>query len=60
MVANWGNFHLQVGCEDERIVPGDLVPAEVISQDEDDVRPGLPSTTLACNREMEVITRSQY
>ena len=51
--------HLQVGSQEERIVPGNLVPAQIISQDEDDVRPGLPRTTLAWNRE-KVITRSQY
>ena len=37
--------HLQVGSQEERIVPGNLVPAQIISQDEDDVRPS-PCTGL--------------
>ena len=50
--------HLQVGSEEERIVPGDLIPAQVICQEEDDVRPGL-GTTLPCGERERVITRSQ-
>ena len=44
MRVDQAGAHLQVGSEEERIVPGDLVPAQVISQEEDDVRLGLRTT----------------
>ena len=40
-VGQLGRPHLQVGGEEELIVPGHLVPSQIISQEEDNVRPGL-------------------
>ena len=43
-VGQLGRPHLHVGGEEERIVPGHLVPSQIISQEDDDVRPFLHTT----------------